>query len=90
MLKAVDLEPFKVMKKNWFVKMPEQSVKGAPVALIEPIVPVVEPKAASSRKRAAPIASTSRKPRQSSPNSTQSKKRKAIVLTDLSESDSDS
>ena len=70
LLKAVDLEPFKIMKKNWFVKMPEQSVKGAPVALIEPIVPVVEPKAASSRKRAAPIASTSRKPRQSSPNST--------------------
>ena len=90
LLKAVDLDPFKYIKKSWVVKMPEQSVKGVPVALFEPVLPAVKPKAVTSRKRSAPIASSSQKTRQSLPNSTQPKKRKGKVMNSDSESDSGS
>ena len=66
LLVPVYLNQFKNIGKKWVLMAPLRSVKGAPVALFEPVVPSVKPKAVTSRKRAAPIASTSKKSRQQS------------------------
>ena len=78
-LKVTDFELFTNSNKEWVVKMPEKTVKGASATLSVPVVPVVKPKVVTSRKRAAPIASTSQMPLTqvtSSPNNSQPKKRK--------------
>ena len=69
LLKFMDSDPLTRIKKDWVVKMPEDTVKGVSVSLSGPMVPSAEPNISTLTPPARSLASTIKTPRQTNRNS---------------------